>query len=52
MDSPLGIEPARQALDDEVTVELPGGAQSFTVVAISYGSRPGVRMRLKRPECS
>ena len=33
-----------KALDDEITVELPGGAATFTVAAISYGFKP--------PECS
>jgi transcription elongation GreA/GreB family factor len=27
-------------LDDEITVMLPAGAQTFTVVAISYGAAP------------
>ncbi len=44
MDSPLGRALRGKQRDDEVTVELPGGAQTFTVVTISYG--------LKRPECS
>ncbi len=37
MDSPLGRALLRKALDDEVTVELPGGARTFTIVEISYG---------------
>src|SRR6201985_1113605 len=38
MDSPLGRALLRKALDDEVTVELPGGARKFVIVAISYES--------------
>jgi transcription elongation factor GreB len=44
MDSPLGRSLLAKRLDDEVTVELPGGATTLTVVAISY--------RLTPPECS
>jgi transcription elongation factor GreB len=44
MDSPLGRGLMGKALDDEVTVELPGGAATFTVTAISYAFKP--------PECS
>jgi len=44
MDSPLGRSLLGKRLDDEVTVALPTGAHTFTVVAIGYG--------LKRPECS
>lgn len=44
MDSPLGRSLLGKKLDDEVSVELPGGAASFTVAAISYSLRP--------PECS
>jgi transcription elongation factor GreB len=36
MDSPLGRALLRKALDDEVTVELPGGARKFIVVEIRY----------------
>ena len=36
MDSPLGRALLRKALDDEVTVELPGGARKFIIVAIEY----------------
>ena len=39
MDSPLGTSLLGKRLDDEVTVALPGGAQSFTVIAIRYGPR-------------
>jgi transcription elongation factor GreB len=37
MDSPLGRALLRKALDDEVTVELPGGRRKFVIVAITYG---------------
>jgi transcription elongation factor GreB len=41
MDSPLGRALLRKALDDEVTVELPGGARKFVIVAIHYtGPKP------------
>ncbi|MGH8208777.1 MAG: GreA/GreB family elongation factor, partial [Steroidobacteraceae bacterium] len=36
MDSPLGRALLRRALDDEVTVELPGGTRRFIIVAIDY----------------
>jgi len=36
MDSPLGRALLRKALDDEVTVELPGGPRKFVIVAIDY----------------
>jgi transcription elongation factor GreB len=36
MDSPLGRALMRRSLDDEVTVELPGGARKFALVQISY----------------
>jgi transcription elongation factor GreB len=36
MDSPLGRALLRRALDDEVTVELPGGSRKFIIVAIEY----------------
>ncbi len=44
MDSPLGRSLLGKRLDDEVSVELPGGAATFTVAAISYSLKP--------PECS
>jgi transcription elongation factor GreB len=44
MDSPLGRSLLGKRLDDEITVALPSGSQSFIVVAIRY--------QLKRPECS
>ncbi|MGH8317973.1 MAG: transcription elongation factor GreB [Steroidobacteraceae bacterium] len=37
MDSPLGRALLRRALDDEVTVELPGGSRTFVIVEITYG---------------
>jgi transcription elongation factor GreB len=36
MDSPLGRALLRRALDDEVTVELPGGRRTFVIVEIEY----------------
>jgi transcription elongation factor GreB len=36
MDSPLGKSLLGKRLDDEVTVELPGGPQTLAIVAISY----------------
>src|SRR5689334_456534 len=36
MDAPLARALMRRALDDEVRVELPGGARSFVIVKISY----------------
>ena len=40
MDSPLGRALMRKALDDEVTVEIPGGARKFVIVEITYGAQP------------
>jgi transcription elongation factor GreB len=40
MDSPLGRSLLRRRLDDEVTVELPGGPCRLTIVAIRYGPHP------------
>ena len=40
MDSPLGRALMRKALDDEVTVEIPGGARKFVIVEITYGALP------------
>jgi transcription elongation factor GreB len=37
MDAPLGRALLRKALDDEVKVELPGGAKRYLVVGIRYG---------------
>jgi transcription elongation factor GreB len=44
MDSPLGRSLMGKGQGDEVTVELPGSAATFTVAAISYALKP--------PECS
>jgi transcription elongation factor GreB len=43
MDSPLGRSLMGKRLDDEITVQLPGGATTLTVVAIDYGIRPPAR---------
>ena len=40
MDSPLGRSLLGRRLDDEVTVALPSGADTVTVVEIRYGLRP------------
>jgi transcription elongation factor GreB len=40
MDSPLGKSLLGKRLDDEITVTLPSGAQTFTVVAITYPAAP------------
>ena len=40
LDSPLGRALMRKSLDDEVTVELPGGAVKFVIIAIAYGAPP------------
>jgi transcription elongation factor GreB len=36
MDSPMGRALLRKAVDDEFTLELPGGRRSFVVTAIEY----------------
>ncbi|HKD55264.1 MAG TPA: transcription elongation factor GreB [Steroidobacteraceae bacterium] len=36
MDSPLGRALLRRALDDEVTVEAPGGSRLYVIVSIEY----------------
>ena len=36
MDAPLARAMMRRALDDEFTVELPGGARTFCIVDIRY----------------
>jgi transcription elongation factor GreB len=36
MDSPLGRALLRKGLDDEVKVELPGGAKAYVVVGVRY----------------
>ncbi|HZF25179.1 MAG TPA: transcription elongation factor GreB [Steroidobacteraceae bacterium] len=40
MDSPLGRALLRKAVDDEFSVDLPGGARSFVVLEVHYGERP------------
>jgi transcription elongation factor GreB len=40
MDSPMGKSLLGKRLDDELTVALPGGEQTFIIVAIRYGPRP------------
>ena len=39
MDAPLGRALLGKALDDEVKVELPGGARTYVVVGVEYGER-------------
>jgi transcription elongation factor GreB len=41
MDSPLGRALLRKSLDDEVTVNLPGGLRKFYVVQIDYERSAG-----------
>ena len=36
MDSPLARALFKKAIDDEVTIEVPGGRKTYVVVAISY----------------
>jgi transcription elongation factor GreB len=43
MDSPLGRSLLGKRLDDEVSIELPGGATTFTVVVVSYALKPPER---------
>jgi len=40
MDSPMGKSLIGKRLDDELTVSLPGGEQTFIIVGIRYGRRP------------
>lgn len=37
MDSPLGRALLRKGLDEEITVELPGGSRRLAIVQIDYG---------------
>ena len=46
MDSPLGRGLLGKRLDDEITVPLPSGADTVTIVAVQYGREP------RRPERS
>jgi transcription elongation factor GreB len=41
MDSPLGRALLRRALDEEVTVETPGGSRLYVIVSIDYESGRG-----------
>jgi transcription elongation factor GreB len=41
MDSPLGRALLARRLDDEVTVEVPGGSRAFVIVAVEYEGRAG-----------
>ena len=40
MDAPLARALMRNALDEEVQVELPGGLRRYVIVAIHYGTEP------------
>jgi transcription elongation factor GreB len=40
MDSPLGRSLLGKRIEDDVSVTLPGGATTITVVAVSYGLKP------------
>jgi transcription elongation factor GreB len=40
MDSPLGRALMKKALDDEVTIEVPGGQRTYVIVRVEYESRP------------
>jgi len=40
MDSPLGRALLRKSIDEDVTVEIAGGARTFTVTQIWYGPEP------------
>jgi len=46
MDSPLGRALLRRGLDEEVTVEAPGGLRVYLIVAIEYERRTGT------PDCA
>jgi len=43
MDSPLGRALLRKGLDDEVKVEVPGGAKTYVIAAIRYEQQPTSR---------
>jgi transcription elongation factor GreB len=36
MDSPLAKALFKKTLDDEISIEVPGGKKSYVIVAISY----------------
>ncbi|MBS0614455.1 MAG: transcription elongation factor GreB [Proteobacteria bacterium] len=40
MDSPMGRALLRRTLDEEISVELPGGARRFVITAVHYGAKP------------
>ncbi|MGH8261133.1 MAG: transcription elongation factor GreB [Steroidobacteraceae bacterium] len=48
LDSPLGRALLRRTLDEEVTIELAGGARTYTIVAISYDATDGSTRPLER----
>jgi len=41
MDSPLGRALMKKGLDDEVTVEVPGGQRTLVIVAVEYEKNAG-----------
>jgi transcription elongation factor GreB len=41
MDAPLGKSLMGKRLDDEVTLQLPQGSETYVIVAIDYPSSPG-----------
>ncbi len=43
MDAPLARALLRRSLDDEVSVDLPGGKRSCVIVAVQYGAKPTAR---------
>ncbi len=43
IDSPLARALLKKRIDDEVGVELPGGAQTFAIIAVDYSSQAGAR---------
>ena len=49
MDSPLGRVLLRKALDEEVTVDLPGGVRTYTIVEIFYSSTEAGTAKEDRP---
>ena len=36
MDAPLGRALMRKAIEDEITIEVPGGRKTYVIVAVSY----------------
>lgn len=45
MDSPLGRALLRRGLDEELTVELPGGSRTLVIVEIGYDGSTSARAR-------